>query len=196
MNDDEQAVVDESNATGTVATEDNAQDELDALLGEYSTETEQTTTVDGSGDASKIDEVHAMLQKDQEEKAQRVTTDRIAESVDLFNKSLEVPLSKDMVETLLHGRAAKDPRVLDAFSKAGKDPAAWNKVVTAMARSYASEMAKSPDADATADQDAIVAAVQSATTKAPDTPDISDDAVATMSSQDFNALQRSMGVEP
>ena len=196
MNDDEQAVVDESNAADTVATEDNAQDELDSLLSEYSTETEQATTVESSTDASKIDEVHAMLQESQRKEAETVTSTRIADSVKLFNESLETPMSKDMVETILHGRAAKDPRVLNAFSQAGQNPAAWNKVVKALAKDYASELAKSPDADATADQDAVVAAVRSATTKAPETAEITDDSVATMSTKDFNALQRSMGVAP
>jgi len=199
MTNDNQAVVETTDAPGEpVAEGASAQDELDTLLGEFTTEPEPTAApvADSSADATKLDEVHAMLRDTQAREENRVTEQRITESVKSFKEASGVPLTDEMAETLLHGKAAQDPRFLQAFKDADKNPAAWNKVVTAFAKSHASQLAKMPDADATADQDALVAAVQSATTKAPMAEELTDKAIASMSTADFNDLQRKMGVNP
>ena len=69
-------------------------------------------------------------------------------------------------------------------------------MVKALAKEFTAAAQTAPDADATADQDAVVAAVTSASTKAPETPDVSDDDIAMMSTEDFHKLQNSLGVRP
>lgn len=200
MIEEQQAVVETTDAEGQPSAEGaSAQDELDTLLGEFQTqpETESTATAPSSAEATKLDEVHSMLQDNQRQEAERVTTQRLTESVTAFKEAAGGNISDDMAETILQGRAAKDPRVFQAFKDAGTNPAGWDKVVKAIAKDYNAQMASQPDADATADQDAVVAAVQSATTKAPiDGKEINDDSVASMSPADFNDLQRSLGVNP
>lgn len=197
MSEVEQAVVETTDAGATPPVEEaSAQDELDTLLGEFSAEPEPTPTAESSAEANKLDEVHAMLQDNQKKEATRVTNERIADSVKMFKEAAGADISDDMVETLLHGKAAKDPRFATAFMEAQSKPAAWNSVVKAMAKEYSSIVSAAPDPDATADQDAVVAAVQSASTKAPPSGDVSDNEVATMSTADFNKLQRAAGVEP
>lgn len=198
MNEDEQAVVEPTNVVEEVpaAPVDSAQDELDSLLSEYSSEPEQPAPIatEPVETADKLDEVHSYIQGVQRQDAERVTNERIENSVKMFNESLEVPLSDEMAKTLLHGMAATDPRILKAFTNASNNPEGWNKVVKGMAQNYAKSMAQTPNADATADQDAVVAAVQSATTKAPQQVELSDEKIHTMSARDFNTLQQKMGI--
>ena len=197
MSEVEQAVVETPDAGATPPVEEaNAQDELDTLLGEFSAETEPTPPAESSAEANKLDEVHAMLQDGQKKEALRVTNERITESVKTFKEAAGTDISDDMVETLLHGKAAKDARFAKAFIEAENNPAAWDSVVKAMAKEYAAIVSAAPDPDATADQDAVVAAVHSASTKAPAADAPGDDEVATMSTGDFNDLQRELGVDP
>lgn len=198
MNDDQQAVVEQTETEATPSVEGaNAPDELDALLGEFQAqETEPTTTAASSAEISKLDEVHTMLKDNQLRDTTRINSERITDAVKMFKNSVGLPITDEMAEVILQGKAAKDVRIQQAFNNAGVDPAGWNKVVKAVAKDYAKQVAETPNQDATADQNAVVAAVQSASTKAPTADNVTDDQVATMSTADFNALQRSLGVHP
>lgn len=94
------------------------------------------------------------------------------------------------------GRLAKDnPALNEVYANRHRDPAAWTKTERALRHEVTKRFGKAVDKQATESRDAVSAAVRSASTAAP-AKDLTDDDVQKMSKDDFDALQRKLGVTP
>jgi hypothetical protein len=69
---------------------------------------------------------------------------------------------------LLDGRAKRDPRVQNAYLNRQSNPGAWAKIEKALNAEYAAKFKPRVDANATADREAVAAAVRGTSTKAPE----------------------------
>jgi len=163
-----QPVADTTNATPEAVTADTSArtDDLDALLGQF----------------------EAGTQPQPEPKPAAAPTDDVAKRVEQLERTLaetkfksdfepvlkrirgEIPaevFSDEEITDWLDGKAKRNPALQTAYLNRNKNPAAWAKVEKTFNAELAKKFSRLPDPDATAERDAVAAAVRSASTKAP-----------------------------
>lgn len=176
MADQEQAVVDQTDTESqkTSVEEGGAQDDLDTLLSQWESSTDDTSDTSGQADDSdsdpkkKLDRIEQHLQRVEQERAQE-TVQRDLESTaktmkEAISDQMDVP--EDVLKEVLHGRAAMDSRVLSAWNNRHRDKASWDKTASAIARDFAKKLRTNLDDSATEDREAVASAVRGAS-KAP-----------------------------
>lgn len=106
-------------------------------------------------------------------------------------------LQADAIDMELYlGRLAKEnPALNEAYANRHRDPGAWHRTERALKQEVTKRFGKKVDKQVTDSRDAASAAIRSASTAAP-AKDLTDKEIASMSSDDFAALQRKMGVTP
>lgn len=200
------AVADDTNATPTTQNEEIAaessaaqNDGLDELLKEFDSRKEATREEPArpseAKDATADLDVNALavLEKrlnDQEAREQRRELEK------LFS-DLSDGVQADAVdaEAYLNAMALRDPRLNQAYLNRNSNPKAWDKVKGTLKQDFQKRFGKKVDKVATESRNAVESAIRSASTAAPDRG-LSPNDVKNMSKDDFDNLQRKLGVTP
>lgn len=179
----EQAVANaDVESTETSTEESGAQENLDGLLNEYEVQTGGEQTTEPKNENSKIDYIYNRFQAEDAEKIKTQTNEDIGKAVEIIrDENLNLP--DKAYRGMLLDKAEEDVRFLQAFQQRGQNPGQWNKVLKAFQKEILSDFKSLPDKEATADREAVLSAVHSASTKQP-LPDAAPD-LNSMSNQDF-----------
>ncbi len=171
-----QAVVDKTNAPATPsAAESTARtdgDNLDALLAEFDQGTQQAaspspqpaTTAAPQNGASQIsreefDALRMEIAAGRHEKEQSA----IKETCANIRGDISPELYDDaMVEGWLTAQSRQNPKIVEAWQRRASNPNAWAGIEKELNTRLKAKLAKMPDANLTADRDAVTAAVKGA----------------------------------
>jgi hypothetical protein len=121
------------------------------------------------------DELSSIRRELQEIKSERIresSRHSVEEAVAEIKRVGELEASDLQIEGYLHAMAARDPRLAEAFANQHQDPRGFRKVLEGVAEKIKAD-ARAPDARASADAQAVRAAVrtQGQQTSEPDKPD-------------------------
>jgi len=188
----------ESLAEGGAAQED---DGLEELLKEFderrasATKQEQfRTTSEPSGDESKIDV--AALAALERRIAEQEARDRQRELDNLYNRLADgLEATPLRVEGFLNALARRNPQLNDIWNNRMVNPREWERAEAAIRKEMLKEFGKKVDKQATESREAVASAVRSASTAAPP-KELSQQDIVNMSKDDFDKLQRELGVSP
>lgn len=203
-----QAVVEKPDAQAKPAAEgadarDDKGDDLDALLSQYDTETQQKPGADA---ASKPEQKQATDSDPVKKLATEVEELRRREADRQYRSDIQPVLQKlrgdippelyddEDIQDWLDREAKKDTRIAKAWQNRHDDPRTLDKVVDALGKRLSQRFSKLPDKQATDDRDAVAAAIRGASTKAPEgkAPDYSK-----ASNQEFaNQVEKDFGFRP
>lgn len=169
MTQNETSVVEEVKEEPQAAPEaTDAQDEsLDDLLKEFEGgEQIQTEQKDTAPDVATLAKELKELREAQQRREVDTEINKLSEQIrgDLPAEVFDSRFMRVWVET----RAQEDPRLQTAFMQRGTNPTAWGNVVKGLSRDFQKKFSSIPDRNATDDRDAVVSAVRSASTKAPE----------------------------
>lgn len=164
-----QAVVDDTKTTPeAVAADTSARtDDLDSLLGQFEAETrtqpEQKPAAAPPTDdvAKRVEQLERTLAETRFKSEFQPILKRIRGDIP------ETVLTDEEITDLLDGRAKRNAQLQTAYLNRSHNPAGWAKVEKALNSELAKKFSRLPDPDATAERDAVAAAVRSASTKAP-----------------------------
>ena len=172
---------------------DAQEDDLETLLagvdtGDFEPEKKQEESTNG-------DDLKSVLKYIQNQETEKIQS---AVSTDLEAAVEKMAAYSDTVAALpaefRHGyllmKAEKEPGLLAAFANRGKDPATWNRIVTGLAKSMDTLIAKVPDAQLTSEREAALASVRGASNTAPQSNVTAAD-IRKMSDAELDALNAS-----
>ena len=180
-------------------------DGLDELLAEFDKRREEpsktdrseqrqppVTTEPGQGDKADIAALATLEQRLNEQEAR----EHQRELNNLYTR-LSDGLQADAIDVeIFLGRLAKEnPALNDLYANRHRDPGAWTRTEKALQQKVAQRFGKAVDKQVTESRDAASAAIRSASTAAPP-KDLSDKEIASMSKDEFDSLQRKLGVTP
>lgn len=146
---EKQAVVEQTDAQETPATEaDDAQD-LETILAEYQNDSGQDSReesddqeTDSPNVAAELKELRARMERREREEIQAKVQEDIGKSVSRIKDSLKdnaITVSDRIVRGVLNELAQEDPRILRAFNERYKNPQGWERVEAGIAKSLVSE---------------------------------------------------------
>lgn len=174
---DTQPVVDAADGQakpGTEGTDARKADDLETLLAEYTAATKQpepaaskpgTTAETPKGDPALAKRLETLEQRD----ADRQFKADIKPAVDRVRGKIDPTVyDDDDIRDWMDREAQKDPRLAQAWLERHQNPDKFARVLDGLGRKLADRFARAPDAAATADRDAVTAAVRGASTKAPE----------------------------
>lgn len=177
---------DQTDASGT---QDAQEDDLDSILAEWDEEPKSDPEPDVS--AKGLKESLKRIQEQQAQADKERTQRDIADAVKTIRTEMgDHALSEKAVRRMLNGAAGEDARLQTAWMNRIQNPDGYSRVLKALAKEFASEVAEMPDKGVTEDRESVAAAVRGASTKVPDEPEIPSN-VATMSDQEFEGWVRS-----
>lgn len=195
---DTKAASTESDVKDSGAAQD---DGLDDLLKEFderrpsTTKEDATTKSEPTTDTSKPLDVAALETLEKELRDVQAREARRELEKVFSNLSEGVEADAIDAESFLNAQAIRDPRLNQAYANRQSNPKAWDKVLGVLRQDFAKRYGKKVDKQVTASKDAVASAVRSASTAAPQT-DVTDKDIQRMSKDEFDALQRKMGVTP
>tara|TARA_R100001530_G_scaffold65796_2_gene47122 strand:- start:1708 stop:2304 length:597 start_codon:yes stop_codon:yes gene_type:complete len=198
MSDNTQTVVENSDGQATPAAEgQDAPDSLDAALAEFEAssepEPEQTTSAPADVDPKALDDIRRDIATLKEDTARRRTDGDVAEAVKSLQRGLEnLHLPDATVNRMLHGYASTDGRFLKAFQARQSNPTAWKRVLDNVSTEIRGEFESRPDANLTADREAVNAAVRNASTTSPESGANNKD-LSAMTDAEFEAHKKALG---
>ncbi len=179
---------DDKSGEGTGAPEQS----LDELLSEYSSDT--STSTDSGEDLSKED-LTALRREIQDYRSEKAQDEEMRAINDVAHTVVEearlagVQLTEDSIADEFSGWAARNKgAVVPAYLDRHSNPKKWNDITAAWRRERITKASSQPDAATTASVDAMHAAVQGASDKAPERgmyQDLSD-----LSDLEFEKLKR------
>lgn len=184
-----------------VATEENAEVtqtesealDLDSVLSEYESK-EESAPAESPAEtpqqpAPTIDpKYEAFMNEVIQERAQR----SVEQATDMLLESAGIDVDRDLALGFLQVRAARDPRLVQAYQNMNTNPDGFKKVMKALAPEF-KEKFKQPDAKKTADSQAARAAVKGQDTQVTEKPDAPSRAdLANMSDVELDAYKRSL----
>ena len=204
MGEDEHAV---ANAADTETPESSVEgggaqdDDLETLLNQWeaqagdSDESQQSSESSSDQSQDEIAELRKRVERQERERAQQQTQQDVQEAASKMRQAVsdEIDISEDIWEDILHGRASRDPRVVNAWNARREKPEEWEKLTKAIAKDYVKRLRSNVDKSATEDRDAVASAVRSAS-KAPaqDSGAPSESDLNNMSDAEFNRLTRGL----
>lgn len=173
-----------------------ALDELDALLKEGEKPTEPTEPTDLRAD---LNDVVSYVRQQQAEGDAKAYQADISSAIKVLKDSVpedqQSTYDDEVLEGFLHAKANKDTRIRDAFLGRHKNPTAWETAQRQLAKDFSERFKQAPDPQINEDREAVAAAARSSSTK-PAEEELTLKKVTSMSSEEFNKLQLSMGVKP
>lgn len=172
MADDKQTVVEtteEKLVASTEGSEDARTTEptLDELLAEFSQSTDKPAkSSTPEQKPTNADDLVKRLTALEEERAQT----QLRKELDPVIRKVkgDTPMKEEWIEDILNGSASRNPKLANAWMNRHQNPAAWDKVVTAIGKDIAGVFSNAVDKQATEDREAVTAAVRGASTKAPE----------------------------
>lgn len=170
MSEQNQPVVEETNAAATpVVEESNAQDNepsLDELLSQFETEV-NSEVKQPETKAEPIEDLRNEIKSMREERQNEAFRNDMDSLVETVKGDAEV--DETFVEAWIDAEARKDQRLANAWAQRRNDPRAFKQVQAQLTKKFASAFPSKVDQDATADKEAVTAAM-TGTGKAPETP--------------------------
>lgn len=171
-----QTVVDPTNAPAQQgAAADSARTtDLDAALAEFDSATTTTSTT------TSTPEQKPTTTATDPALAERLAVIERERADERFQKAISPVLQKvrgdvpsdvfddDELIAWMDAKAKRDPRLQNAWSNRDKNPQAWDRVVDGLSRDFAKKFTPRIDERATADREAVAAAVRGASTRAPE----------------------------
>lgn len=206
MSDEEQTVVDQADTESKTSGEaDDAQgDDLDSLLAEWDQDQEQQTkesTSGGQSDSGKsesqelpsdVREVVDYVKEQRDRDIAERTNRDIADAAEKLREGWEDAPPAALLEGEIWKSAGKDQRFLQAFQQRHQQPEKWDRILKAKQREVKSLLEQKPDSEATADREAVTAAVRSAS-KAPASPEgPSAEDISKMTDAEFERYKRQL----
>lgn len=198
--DDPDAKTTESGAEESGAAQKEDEDALAKLLAEYDEQekTVKATSSDNEPDKGKTDDVDvnalAALEariKDQEAR------DRQRELDSLLSRLTDGVEADDIdAEGFLIAASKRNPQVEKFYLERNENPKRWRDTEKALKADFEKRYGRKVDKDVTENKSALASAVRSASTAAPDQDSYSKDEIGHMSKDEFDSLQRKMGVTP
>lgn len=158
----EQAMTNETEAEPKVSAEESGASEpdLDALLSEFESESskeEPKVAQPQPDDVQWLKNQRAQYEREQTDKA-------VAEAANIIKETigdLPIDLPEYVLEGVLHQKASKDPRIVEAFNKRFSDPEKWKSIVRATGKQLSKDM-RPKDKQATESWNAVESAVHGA----------------------------------
>jgi len=145
--------------------EPTAQDDLDALLNEYEPASTEPETAQPAQPEVAPDRL-AVVESFIERQNRKDIESGLSESTKLMRDAAGDAVANipdDALEGLMHLEAFRQPKILEIFQDRERNPAAWNKVATALGKKFAQNLSQT-DRAATQSWDAVDSAVHSAST--------------------------------
>lgn len=176
-----------------------AQDDLDELLKEFDERRETASPKESAPvsepKASEQIDVNALAALEQRLNAADAREQR-RELERLFDRFTD-GVSADAIdaEAFLNSMALREPRINQAYLNRGNSPKAWEKVERTLKQEFQKRFGKAVDKQVTESRDAVASAVRSASTAAPQ-KDFTDKEIVNMSKDEWDDLQRKMGIHP
>lgn len=169
-----QTVVDETNVTAqpvAEVTSARTDDDLDALLKEFDTETRAPEPAQPATAAPAATDP-ALANETVLSEAKFIRQERFQKDMDEMIKKVRGDLPEELfdgplVQAWIDSQATKDPRLANAWANRHADPKKFEQVVSALGKQF-SKYGKLPDKQATEDREAVTAAVRGASTRAPE----------------------------
>lgn len=198
MSDNTQAVVDTPDGQAQLAPEgQDAPDSLDAALAEFEAsnkiEPEKPASAPADVDPKALDDIRRDIATIKEDNARRQTDGDVADAVKSLQGGLEdLNLLDKAVNIRLHGYASTDERFLKAFQTRQDNPAAWKRVLDNVSKEIREEFELRPDANLTADREAVGAAVRNASTTSPESG-VNNKELSAMTDAEFEAHKKALG---
>ena len=181
-------------AKETEKNETAAVDDIDQLMAEFDADKKADTpqsTPQPTTDSKADDQLAARLEVLEAERQQEALAKVVTEVRG------DTGLDDDLAEGYIRARAAKDPRIEQAFQERSLHPDRWRRtqeILKSDLKKLSGNIAKI-DEQVTEDKAAVRAAAKSQPSQpADDFP--SDKEIREMSTEDFNKLQRKFGVTP
>ena len=192
MSEEQQAVIqeNESEAKPSDESQDAQEQDLDSLLKEYESEDkteetqESTQQVAQSEDIQWLRQQRAEYEREQTEKAVTEAASMLKESIG----DLPITMPDYVFEGILHQKASKDPRIIEAFNKRFTNPGGWQKIVKATGKQLSQDL-QPKDQKATDSWNAVESAVHSASTSSPQQQDVD---VSKMTDTEFVAYKQKL----
>jgi len=199
-NDDPQAAANGSDDQLPAGSEEqgaqgNDEDEsLDKILADIGAENARADAADDAAakdEQGKADETNAAVQSILRREVRR----DVATAVDAVQKENETlkGLDSGIVESLMQGEAAKDKRVQAAWVNRDEDPETWNKVRSGLGKKIAKGLGGTVDANATADQNAVIAAANGKSPGRGGAQSVDNSALTAMTDAEFKAHKATLG---
>ena len=190
-----QAVVEDTNAEPTEASaevEDAQEQSLDSILAEYEIPKEEPKPQPEVPQISsnEVEEVKQMLASHKEHELLK----GLNESASIIKqaageKATNIP--DWMIRGALREEAIQNPTIEKIFYDREADPAAWNRVASALGKKIAEDL--SVDKASTDSWKAVESAVHSASTSTPPTEAMTPEKIKGLSDQDFEAYRKKAG---
>lgn len=98
-------------------------------------------------------------------------------------------------EAFLNAAALRDPRINQAYTMRATNPKTWDKIEGTLKTEFARRFGKKVDRQVTESKEAVASAVRNASTAAPN-KEITDADVKSMSKDEFDDIQRKLGITP
>jgi len=175
-------------------------DGLDELLKEFDTRKEELTKKETKPESESkptadIDvNALAVLEKRLNDQEARETARDLSS---LWTRLSEGTAADNLdVEIFVTKLAREDPRLEKAFMRRVAAPNDWAKTEKAIKAKVAERFGKKVDKQVTESRNAVESAIRGASTAAPDRGEVTTKEVQNMSKDDFDNLQRKMGVQP
>lgn len=198
MSENTQPVVDNPDGQVSPAADgQDAPDTLDAALAEFEAssepEPEQPTTVTTEADPNALETLRQDIKDLKTENMQTQTRGDIVEAVKTLQSDLDdLKLPDATVTRLLHGYASTDQRFLKAFQSRHNNPNGWNRVLGVVGKEIREEFGSRPDAELTADREAVGAAVRHASTSSPESA-VDGKKLNAMTDAEFDEYKKGLG---
>lgn len=167
-------------------------DEIEAALSEFDTAASQDKPEQKAEEPLK-DEIAWLKQERERTQAQR-TREALDAAVSEIKGDLEI--DSELVEGWLDVQARKDPRLNKAWQNRHNDEAGYKRVLGALSKQLAEKFSASVDREATDTQEAVTAAVRSASNKTQDDKPMTREAWRKLSKEDRAKAQSEHGVQP
>lgn len=184
----------------TGAQDQGGEDTFEAALSEWDASADGASPSSQKDDTQSNDEVSALRQEvqsfRQEREQERFNADLNRVVSQIRGDFAADEVSDKLIKSWVDMTAREDARVATAWLNRDKDPAKFNRTVSALAKEFAKENARlrKRDENATADREAVSFAVKGASRSAPEhkQPDYSK-----MTDQEFaNQIQEDYGYRP
>lgn len=182
----EQTVVEDNSPETPVEAKEDAQN-LDELLNEYDTGTEQPEKVKApSGQPDRLEKVLDYVERKEQQEIKDQYTTSIESAVTSIQEDItDLKLPDRVVRGMLHEMGTSDQRFQKAFQQRRDNPQAWKNVLKGVAKEIQNDF--SVDEKVTEDRQSLNAAVRDASTIAP-----ADVDVPGMSTNDFAEHKRKL----
>lgn len=168
----EQTATNETNPSAKPEGEGSSAQDLDSLLNQFDSETnEQTTTTEAKPQSGKS-QLEQWAERKMQEEAEAEVRQGITEAVTSIKSDLDLNLPEgladEVYEGILYAKAGKHPEITKAFMERKQNPKAWGSVVDAIRNELKEKIQKSPDPRLTRDREAVMAAVRNQPNTEPD----------------------------